>query len=79
MIMSGQGCGSREIDPEPKGDGGVSDKTGSEGCDQQFGDSDWHSRDSVPSPGPAKENNHALELQKEYTVSGYWQLKRKSW
>jgi hypothetical protein len=31
------GCGNREIDPEPRGDGGVSDKTGSEGRGRQLG------------------------------------------
>ena len=36
-----------------EGDGGVSDKTGSKGRDQQGG-SHWHSLDSVPSPGPGQ-------------------------
>src|ERR1035438_7600273 len=30
-------AGGREIDPEPRGEGGVSDKTGWEGRDQQLG------------------------------------------
>ena len=29
------GCGNREIDPGPRGDGGVSEKTGWEGGSQQ--------------------------------------------
>src|SRR5450759_3380137 len=46
-----EAAGGREIDPEPRGEGGVSDKTGWEGRGQQFRDSHWHSRDPVPSPG----------------------------
>src|SRR5208337_1536355 len=44
-------AGSREIDPKPKGDGGVFDKTVWEGRDQQLGGSHGHSLDPVPSPG----------------------------
>jgi len=50
-----------EIDPESRGDGEVSDKTGQEGRGQQFRDSHWHSRDPVPSPGPG---------QREYLCAG---------
>jgi hypothetical protein len=49
-----EAAGGREIDPEPRGEGGVSDKTGWEGRGQQFRDSHWHSRDPVPSPGPGQ-------------------------
>jgi len=39
----------------------VSDKTGWKGRGQQLRDSGWGTRDPVPRPGTAKENNDALE------------------
>ena len=39
--IAGRSCESREIDPEPRGDGEVSDKTGWEGRGQQSRDSGW--------------------------------------
>jgi hypothetical protein len=55
----------------------VSDKTGWEGRDQQLGGSHGHSLDPVPSPGPGKENDYALESLDGYIVWCCWELKRK--
>src|ERR1019366_7777241 len=43
-----------EIDPESRGDGEVSDKTGQEGRGQQLRDWRWGTRDPVPRPGPGQ-------------------------
>jgi hypothetical protein len=67
-------AGSREIDPKPKGDGGVFDKTGWEG--PAVGGSHGHSLDPVPSPGPGKENDYALEFLDAYIVWCCWEPKR---
>src|ERR1019366_7292634 len=72
-----RGCGSRKIDPESRGDGGVSDKTGWKGRGQQLRDSCWGTRDLCRVVGPAKENKVKLESPKGYIVSGCWELKRK--
>jgi hypothetical protein len=49
-----RGGGSREIDPESRGDGDVSEKTGWEDRSQQFWDSRRGRLARVPSSGPAK-------------------------
>ena len=48
------GCRSREIDPEPRREGGVSGKSAWEGYGQQLRDSRWGTRDPVPCPGPGQ-------------------------
>jgi hypothetical protein len=55
----------------------VSDKTGWKGRGQQFRDLGWGIRDPVPSLGPAKENNHALESLNRHRMAGCRELKRK--
>src|ERR1019366_4361139 len=65
-----RGCGSREIDPEPRGDGGVSDKTGREGRDQQLGACIGIVWTLSRALGPAKENIYVLESLKRYIVLG---------
>jgi hypothetical protein len=55
----------------------VFDKTGWEGRDQQLGGSHGHSLDPVPSPGPGKENDYALESLDGYILWCCWELKRK--
>ena len=42
-------AGSREVDPEPRADGGVSDKARSEGRSQQLRDSRWGRWDPLSS------------------------------
>src|ERR1019366_9468450 len=63
-----RGCGSQKIDPEPRGDGGVSDKTGWEGRGQQLGTrigTVWTLSQAL---GQAKENIYPLESLDGYIV-----------
>ena len=53
VASGGIGCGSREIDPESRGDGGVSDKTGWEGRGQRFWNLGWAMRTLCRAWGPA--------------------------
>ena len=55
----------------------MSNKTGWEGCDQQWGariGTVWTLSRAL---GSAKENTYALESIKGYIVWGCWELKRK--
>lgn len=58
-----------------EGDGGVSDKTGSKGRDQQWGARIGMVWTLSRTLGPAKEKNYAVESLKAYIVSGCWELK----
>ena len=66
-----------DILTEPRGDGGVSDKTRWEGRDQQLGARIRIVWTLFRALGSAKENICALESLKGYIVSGCWEIKRK--
>src|SRR5664279_1084525 len=58
-----------EIDPESRGDGGVSDKTGEEGRGQQLRDSRRDTRNPVPRPGPGQRKHSCAGVPEQvYSV-----------
>ena len=67
----------REIDPESRGDGGVSDKTGWEGLGQQFWNSGWACGPCSEPGGQPQRGKWCAGYLKGCKVASCWELKRK--